>query len=525
YFLKTQVYSEIGVKTAGMKAWKVISGNASGAGNQGFYVAVWKYVIHFSSSGNEVWKTEVANDIWDMAFAGDTNNDGKSEIIGVNQDGEVFLLDGSNGRQIYRITVAEPYVDKDSMQTETIKRNLWNLALLNDIDSDGLDDFSVSSEDCYVYAISTRTGSVIWKQKVQNQYPLNEQTCYYDDFFLNIRVFPVNDFDRDGLKDVGVSVKGMSQGGPFGTGTPRVLVLSSKKDLTGNSDDLRGPRIIKEINFPTGYLPIANPFISSVDNDTEPELLYLAGSSLKTAYSSLNYTIETLGGDNRDFYALKWVGNCVIISPFRHFSSSSGVIECRDMTTNTSLWSLTSKNNRVVLVNTDVIVVARQSSESKYGSEQWFIKELLAYRRSEGKLLLSRESGQVMKIILAEEACDINGDGRNELLLQERPLMFYDSYNHTPSDSLYNISLNTSSFVLDSITGNTLVNITRIPVLRNRELPEPDRYAEWNINDNRIQKVNPAGDLTGDGRDDILCIMYDGSLAFLNPSTGVFFAH
>ena len=183
-------------------------------------VSSWRMVYRLSGdNGDVIWTFTGNNDIWTVVAADDLTGDNKNDILAGSQDGDIHLLNGETGDEVwvhdlsekYEMTIVEdPKKGEDqTSNTETIiiDLSLWSIITIEDVDRDSFPDVVVSSEDGFITLISGDSGDIIWSKKItlQNEPDVeNEEQTGIDDLlnFFNPRIKTIDDFDGDGLRDI-----------------------------------------------------------------------------------------------------------------------------------------------------------------------------------------------------------------------------------------------------------------------------------------------------------------------------------
>jgi len=134
------------------------------------------------SDGRLLWTLPTKWDVGPTAIT-DLDHDGNMEVV--LEEGEHMPLGGLNLTVVYATngTVKWRYTDVGTFWEEGFSSS----PIIYDVNGDGIDDLTVGSFDRYIYTLSGKDGSVLWKSPVFEHY---------------IRTSPVfTDLDGDGEKD------------------------------------------------------------------------------------------------------------------------------------------------------------------------------------------------------------------------------------------------------------------------------------------------------------------------------------
>ncbi len=233
-------------------------------GRKDVIVSSWKRVYRLSGeNGDVMWTFTGGNDIWSVVAAPDLTGDNVNDVLAGSQDGDIYLLNGKNGRVVWEHDLTEIYetvIELDSKKGEEggtvdirIDLSLWSILTFEDVNSDNVPDVVVSSEDGFVTLMSGSGGNIIWSKKItlQNQPNIDEEDnvgiqAGIDDLsnYFNPRIKTIEDFDGDGLRDI--LVMGINRDH---SGTAKIISSSpagvrtrqgkegDRKDDDGSNDD------------------------------------------------------------------------------------------------------------------------------------------------------------------------------------------------------------------------------------------------------------------------------------------------
>ncbi len=128
------------------------SGGAIGVNNNGA-----PYIVRgFNSSGNNIWSYTTTGNIWSLKEIPDINGDGIKDVIGLGGfTASIFGIAGNNGIQVWARTLGSS--------------NNGKLQLLNDADSNGYADFTLSAPQI-AYRLDTHTGNILWSNPLSSSY-------------------------------------------------------------------------------------------------------------------------------------------------------------------------------------------------------------------------------------------------------------------------------------------------------------------------------------------------------------------
>jgi len=185
-------------------------------------VSSWKMVYRLSGDdGDVLWTFKGGNDIWNVVAAADLTGDIKNDVLVGSQDGDIHLLNGETGKEVWGHDLTDIYEKTlvlDANKGEEggtvdikIDLSLWSILTMEDVNTDNVPDVVVSSEDGFITLISGDDGSIIWSKKItlQNQPQIDEENSVgiqsgidHPLNFFNPRIKTIEDFDGDGLRDI-----------------------------------------------------------------------------------------------------------------------------------------------------------------------------------------------------------------------------------------------------------------------------------------------------------------------------------
>lgn len=140
------------------------------------------YIVALNSTnGVEVWRHSLSIEYWIRNIICAPMVSSNSSDVVVNLGYQCLLLRGDNGEEVWRRSVTlnppqEAYTD------------IFDIAVVSDLNGDGVNDVIEGGWDYYTRALSGTTGSTIW-QTSSGQYPPEVITT-------------INDLDQDGLPEI-----------------------------------------------------------------------------------------------------------------------------------------------------------------------------------------------------------------------------------------------------------------------------------------------------------------------------------
>ncbi len=108
-------------------------------------------ICALSWDGSLIWKKRVRSLIKSMSL-GDLDGDGFSDVVVGSEGGYVYALSGRSGSILWKFSTG---------------KKVWSSPAMGDLDGDGVLDVVVGSDDDFVYAISGKDGSLIWKYRTK----------------------------------------------------------------------------------------------------------------------------------------------------------------------------------------------------------------------------------------------------------------------------------------------------------------------------------------------------------------------
>ncbi len=105
------------------------------------------YIYALSWNGKLLWKLRVKKLAKGIAL-GDLNGDGVLDVVVGSDDSYIYALSGRDGSLLWKFGTGN---------------KVWSSPALGDLNGDGVLDVVVGSSDHYIYALSGRDGSLLWK--------------------------------------------------------------------------------------------------------------------------------------------------------------------------------------------------------------------------------------------------------------------------------------------------------------------------------------------------------------------------
>jgi outer membrane protein assembly factor BamB len=226
-------------------------------------VSSWRMVYRLSGDdGDVLWTFEGGNDIWTVIVSEDLTGDGKPDVLAGSQDGDIHLLNGKTGKEVWghdltkiyeKVNLLDPKIGEAAGTIDIIiDLSVWSILTIEDVDRDSVPDVVVSSEDGFITLLSGDRGDIIWSKKItlQNEPNIDEENevgvqSGIDNLlnFFNPRIKTIDDFDGDGFKDILV----MGINSDY-TGTAKIISSSTGVSRTrqdrkdGDSDEKPDPK-------------------------------------------------------------------------------------------------------------------------------------------------------------------------------------------------------------------------------------------------------------------------------------------
>jgi outer membrane protein assembly factor BamB len=120
-------------------------------------VAITSYLTVYALDiidGTKIWSYETTDDIWSLANMDDITSDSIGEIALGDQDGNLILLNGFSGNEIWNVKACLPEIYEDVTLGEyTVDRNMFEVEKIDDVNSDGFADILITNERgiCAIY--------------------------------------------------------------------------------------------------------------------------------------------------------------------------------------------------------------------------------------------------------------------------------------------------------------------------------------------------------------------------------------
>ncbi|MHA1213206.1 MAG: outer membrane protein assembly factor BamB family protein, partial [Candidatus Heimdallarchaeota archaeon] len=144
------------------------------------------------TDGSFLWEYEASNDIWSTELLdNDINTDGTKDIIFGSQDGELIVVNGQDGSEIWSIQATKQDFFEDLNGIEhTINRNVYEIQMINDLNLDGKNDVIVTTESGYCSAYDVTNGQLIAQVLVFSRTGgFGDQAIFGDMDFYNVLYF------------------------------------------------------------------------------------------------------------------------------------------------------------------------------------------------------------------------------------------------------------------------------------------------------------------------------------------------
>jgi ribosomal protein L37AE/L43A len=531
----------------------------SGSGKD-VIVSSWKMVYRLSGeNGDVLWTFTGGNDIWNVVAAADVTGDNKNDVLAGSQDGDIHLLNGETGNEVWghdlteiyeKVIDLDPKSKGDEGETVDIKidLSLWSILTIEDVNSDNVPDVVVSSEDGFITLMSGDGGVIIWSKKItlQNQpnvdmennvgiqsgidHPLN---------FFNPRIKTIEDFDGDGLRDI--LVMGINRDY---SGTAKIISSSLTGVRTRQGKDRDpGGKTDPEDNDEIVELDQENILFNTTGTDAIDIPVLWSTEALVNWNGNGNYSlviphkneiklVDTETKELEPFFDHPildnaWLGNFQL-EFFNNPDGSQGQLMI--LTLGTSgllvvdplaqevLWDVNNMESVEVQDISDItddgagdlVILSSLGSNSHVrtlqavdrvtGEELWKHTVSLADLPTKGARDISMES-------------DFTGDGKIDILAYRQ--------SDVPDD-LLEMGNHTFVFVIDGADGSLAWEApVSSQLFFNSSLnASQGLYEYWNLVNRRIASLEPGSDLSGDGIPDIFVGGQGGNVYLLDGADG-----
>jgi len=136
------------------------------AEDRGKYILVisgYKVMLLDKATGECIWEYTDVDNVWDAALIDDINNNGSRDVAFGNQKGMVSVIDGSNGKLTWNRKLVPDFISYNDNGTVKyrISRSVWSVVPIKD---EGKDKLIVSGEDGKVYFLDPSNGSNLNKE-------------------------------------------------------------------------------------------------------------------------------------------------------------------------------------------------------------------------------------------------------------------------------------------------------------------------------------------------------------------------
>jgi len=522
-------------------------------------VSSWKMVYRlWGVNGDVLWKFTGGNDIWNVVAAADLTGDNRNDVLAGSQDGDIHLLNGETGVEVWKHDLTEMYekvIELDSNKGEeggtvdiNIDLSLWSILNIEDVDGDNVPDVVVSSEDGFITLMSGDGGRIIWSKKIthQNEPTIDEEENVgiqsgIDDplNFFNPRIKTIEDFDGDGLRDI--LVMGMNWDS---SGTAKIISSSTDGVRTrqGKGRDPEGKTDPKD-NDESVELDQASILFNTTGTDAIDIPVIWSTEALINWNGNGNYSlvvphkneiklVDTETKELEAFFEHPILDNAGLgnfqLEFFDNPNGSQGLLMIMtlgtsgllvaDPLTQEVLWDVNNMESVEVQDISDItgdgigdlVILSSLGSNSHVrtiqavnratGEELWKHTVSLADLPTKGARSISMES-------------DFTGDGKVDILAYRQ--------SDVPDD-LLEMGNHTFVFVIDGADGSLAweAPVTDQLFFNSSLNASSGLYEYWNLVNRRIASLEPAPDLSGDGIPDIFVGGQGGSVYLLDGADG-----
>ena len=518
-----EVFTEYqGFQKRETKTW-CISIIKNARGEENVLVSSWKFIYLLDGkTGSEIWKFKGNDDIWTCSGIADLNDDKNTDVIAGSQDGDVYFLDGITGKEIWHRDLTKSYKLRghDSEEGNVIDLNVWNVLEIEDIDSDGLHDIVVTSENGYVYLLSGKNGKEIWKFKALELKKVEDEVGFDNFNFFNIKAQIVGDMDGDEKDDIVIykrttqstSVSFMEDEGY------EIQILSSnpKKNIENreileitNTDDY----VLDKVKYIYGDMDFNNDGLIDL-------VIPLNGKEYRSKINFFTNVKEKNVNNTLFEFSYDVISQVKIVKEkFMVLATSNGIMLV-NYKTGKIIWDRISYDDLEIIEFSDI----NKDGFSdllfvEYLHYDYKIKRLSTIDKKTGRefwnysvSLNDLENSSLNTITIIP---DISGDGIDEIGTYIR------HYNKFFSDWEYEITHNLSVILINGKNGKEIWNVPPTPY---------DYYTDWrnkeyDIINKNIQTIEYVQDIDGDNSLDIVLGGDEMSIYFLNGKNGSLIQH
>ncbi|NHJ48580.1 MAG: PQQ-binding-like beta-propeller repeat protein [Asgard group archaeon] len=262
------------------------------------------------ADGSIEWSYRTTDDIWSAVLMDDINSDTKGEIAIGNQDGDLILLDGFDGKEIWLTKACEPETfESTQFGTYKIDRSIYEVKKTGDINSDGYADILITTETgiCAIYNVVQ--GTILSQAQVFTRTSINTyEMTYGQENFYNVIINPLETDTgmlfaslgrtTETFGNISLSVMSVTVSGLFNEWTTSSIEI----------DDIRRIGSTKSIDHSGNYTKVIFPIGSNYDSKTI-EIYNLENESLVNQWYVNSYS------GNIDFQG--YFGQKQNINPFQ----------------------------------------------------------------------------------------------------------------------------------------------------------------------------------------------------------------
>ncbi len=472
--------------------------------------------------GSLLWSASATDDIWSLdILSDDLDSDGTNEIIFGSQDGELLVVSGKTGQEIWSIQATDSiqYTDTDTGITISIEQNVYDVKIIEDFNGDTKDDVIISTETGYVSIFDITNGKLLDEVKAFTAAGTTQDMAYFgSENFYNVMVFELDSLSSD------PQILTLGRGtGTFGNSTVSVIDIEQNemnvlwslfsinidevKSVTSySSQDANGS--FTKLIIPTGTENSTNTFlidVYSLENNTLIDQWKISAFT-----SSMNFDLfsssQTQGSDypfngNYVFSVNNITGS--LESEVLIFLAGYGLY-LLDGETGDLVWRLTiSAQEQIEIfydINNDSTVDFLQKSIhylDSWSTNRYTITKLAVVDGTTGETIWHHEMSMENQLLLSggysqvKLGDDITGDGIPDLWLAQR-------------------ETTTQSFFLKNISKVLLLDGNNGSIVWEATATNPDWV--YNPDQLKIISIAPVEDQNSDGIQDILVTGQNGYL-------------
>jgi len=132
-------------------------GDVDGDGTLEVVIGNWDNKVYAlnGEDGSEFWNFTTGGDVDSSPALGDVDGDGMLEVVVSSKDNKTYALNGEDGSELWNFSTG-------SGNGGVMNHPMFSSPALGDVDSDGMLEVIIGSNDGNIYALNGEDGSKLW---------------------------------------------------------------------------------------------------------------------------------------------------------------------------------------------------------------------------------------------------------------------------------------------------------------------------------------------------------------------------